>query len=90
MIFILILVIYVAVTYRVPLGPLPDYLQFNNQYGYAAVAVMPISLVSSTLFSEAMWQRCVLKPYTADTRQELDFSGKLAEANCASIMRPLP
>lgn len=26
--------------------------------GYASIAVLPISLASSTIFSEAMWQRC--------------------------------
>lgn len=57
MIFILILVVYVAVTYRQPLGPLPENLQWGNPYGLAAIAVMPISLTSATLFSEAMWQR---------------------------------
>ena len=28
------------------------------QSGYASIAVLPISLASSTIFSEAMWQRC--------------------------------
>jgi len=28
-----------------------------NVYGYSAILVMPVSLMSATLFSEAMWQR---------------------------------
>jgi hypothetical protein len=54
---VLILVIYVAVDFRRPLPPLPDYLGPDNYNGLSAIAVMPISLISATIFSEAMWQR---------------------------------
>ena len=52
-----IIFIYACVTFRAPLGPLPSYMSWDNYYGLAAIAVMPISLISATLFSEAMWQR---------------------------------
>lgn len=53
-----VLVIFVAVTFEAPLPkPLPSYLAATYT-GYASIAVMPISLASSTVFSEAMWQRC--------------------------------
>lgn len=38
---------------------------FSFHPGYASIAVLPISLASSTIFSEAMWQRCWA---TADKR----------------------
>ena len=70
-IFILILTIYVAVTFRVPLPPLPNnvdspteyetgYISFPlgvNRFGYSAIFSMPISLMAATVFSEAMWQK---------------------------------
>ena len=62
---IIILFIYVCVTFREPLGPLPEPLAWNNYYGLAAIAVMPVSLISATLFSEALWQRYVLPPLRA-------------------------
>jgi hypothetical protein len=55
---VLILVLYVAIDFRRPLPPLPDYLGPDNYNGLSAIAVMPISLISATIFSEAMWQRC--------------------------------
>ena len=62
---VLIIFIYVAVTFDGKLGSLPNNyldlgydLSFSNYLGYAAIAVMPISLTSATIFSEAMWQRC--------------------------------
>eukprot|EP00271_Cylindrocystis_brebissonii_P017895 TRINITY_DN4869_c0_g1_i1.p1 TRINITY_DN4869_c0_g1~~TRINITY_DN4869_c0_g1_i1.p1 ORF type:complete len:561 (+),score=86.00 TRINITY_DN4869_c0_g1_i1:264-1946(+) len=59
--------IYVAVTFKGDLSqPLPNnYLDLgfvdltsNNYYGWAAIAVMPLSLTTSSFFSEAVWQRC--------------------------------
>lgn len=55
---VLILVIYVAVDFRNPLPPVPHYLGPGNYNGLSSIAVMPISLISATIFSEAMWQRC--------------------------------
>lgn len=58
LLMVLVLFIFVAATFRAPLPtPLPANLR-PNFYGYSAIAVMPVSLVSATIFSEAMWQRC--------------------------------
>ena len=58
LLMVLVLFIFVAATFRAPLPtPLPANLR-PNFYGYSAIAVMPVSLVSATVFSEAMWQRC--------------------------------
>ncbi|CAI5475751.1 unnamed protein product [Closterium sp. Yama58-4] len=60
-VFVLILFIFVCATFDAKLGPLPSEpvdLTWSNEFGLASIAVMPISLISSTLFSEAMWQRC--------------------------------
>ena len=54
---IIILFIYVCVTFRQPLGPLPEPLAWDNYYGFASIAVMPISLTSAYLFYETFWQR---------------------------------
>ncbi|KAG0235152.1 hypothetical protein BGW41_000903 [Actinomortierella wolfii] len=54
---LLVMAIYVAVTYRPgPLPPLGETLG-PNYWGYAAIAAMPISLTCATIFSEAPWQR---------------------------------
>ncbi|KAF9431302.1 hypothetical protein BGZ94_000009 [Podila epigama] len=55
---LLVMYIYVAVTYR-PASlptPLPETLG-PNYWGWAACGAMPISLVCSTVFSEGAWQR---------------------------------
>ncbi|KAG0233160.1 hypothetical protein B0O80DRAFT_4007 [Mortierella sp. GBAus27b] len=55
---LLIITIYVAVTYRpehLP-TPLPEGLG-PNYWGWAAVGAMPISMTCATFFSEAPWQR---------------------------------
>ncbi|CAL8463678.1 g3212 [Coccomyxa elongata] len=53
-----ILIIWTAVTFRGPLPrPLPDNLAINEA-GLSSIAVMPISLFSASVFSEAIWQRC--------------------------------
>lgn len=56
-VLLLVLWIYVAVTYRP--GPLPtlDDELGANYWGYASIAAMPISLFAATIFSEAPWQR---------------------------------
>ena len=70
-IFIVILTIYVAVTFRVPLPPLPNDVDFSfdygtgyisfplgvNRLGYSTIFSMPVALMASTVFSEAMWQK---------------------------------
>ncbi|KAF9926486.1 hypothetical protein FBU30_003957 [Linnemannia zychae] len=55
---LVIMAIYVAVTYRpesLP-TPIPDELG-PNYWGWAAIAAMPISMTCATLFSEGPWQR---------------------------------
>ncbi|ORY01395.1 hypothetical protein K493DRAFT_298399 [Basidiobolus meristosporus CBS 931.73] len=55
--FVVIMIIYIAVTFRLPLRtPLPEALG-PNYYGWGSIATMPISLFAGTCFSEAMWQR---------------------------------
>ncbi|KAG0031895.1 hypothetical protein BGZ81_000325 [Podila clonocystis] len=57
-ILLLIMTIYVAVTFR-PASlptPLPETLG-PNYYGWAACGAMPISLTCATIFSEGPWQR---------------------------------
>ncbi|KAF9160190.1 hypothetical protein DFQ26_005788 [Actinomortierella ambigua] len=56
---LVIIAIYVAVTYRpTSLPPLSDDPVLGpNYWGYAAIVAMPISLTCSTIFSEAPWQR---------------------------------
>eukprot|EP00878_Enallax_costatus_P021762 GHUV01023054.1.p1 GENE.GHUV01023054.1~~GHUV01023054.1.p1 ORF type:complete len:367 (+),score=79.14 GHUV01023054.1:307-1407(+) len=52
-----LLVIYVAVTYRTPIPhPLPDGLGVTEA-GWLAIFTLGSSLISSTMFSEAVWQR---------------------------------
>ena len=56
---VLVLFIFVCATFRAPLPrPLPVELRASNFAGLSSIAVMPISLVSATIYSEAMWQRC--------------------------------
>ncbi|KAI8800337.1 hypothetical protein BJ742DRAFT_841981, partial [Cladochytrium replicatum] len=56
-ILLVVIYIYVAVTFRpTELPPLNQTLG-PNYLGYAAIAVMPISLAAATVFSEAFWQR---------------------------------
>ncbi|KAF6255134.1 hypothetical protein COO60DRAFT_1536931 [Scenedesmus sp. NREL 46B-D3] len=53
-----VLTIFVAVTYRqqpIP-SPLPPDLG-PNFFGYIAIFTLTVSLISSTMFSEAVWQR---------------------------------
>ncbi|CAI5519513.1 unnamed protein product [Closterium sp. Naga37s-1] len=64
-VFVLVLFIFVCATFDAPLGPLPSSpvdLTWSNELGLASIGVMPISLISSTLFSEAMWQRPASPP----------------------------
>lgn len=55
-----VLALYVAITFRATLpsdlGPSRDFLGVN-EYGYSSILAMPVSLISATIFSEAMWQR---------------------------------
>jgi Na+/proline symporter len=51
-----IVVIYIAVVFRAPLGPLPEELQ-PKELGYHSIVAMPISLFCATVFSEGPWQR---------------------------------
>ena len=64
-ILITILTIYVAVTFREPLPkPLPNDTTYAtgfplgaNKLGYGSIFSLPVSLMSATIFSEAMWQK---------------------------------
>lgn len=56
-IILVIVTIYVAVEFRQPLPrDLPDNLGPNFS-GYSAIFTIPVSLISATVFSEAVWQR---------------------------------
>ncbi|KAK9797380.1 hypothetical protein WJX73_007847 [Symbiochloris irregularis] len=58
-VLILVMCIFVAVTFRKELpSPLPSNLSGDNYYGFASIAVLPISLASASVYSEALWQRC--------------------------------
>ncbi|KAG0081408.1 hypothetical protein BGZ93_006462 [Podila epicladia] len=55
---LLVMTIYVAITYRptsLPI-PLPEGLG-PNYWGWAACGAMPISMICATVFSEGSWQR---------------------------------
>jgi hypothetical protein len=53
----IVLGVYVAVTYRTPIPqPLPEGLGVTEA-GWLAIFTLGVSLVSSTMFSEAVWQR---------------------------------
>ncbi|KAG2437853.1 hypothetical protein HXX76_005471 [Chlamydomonas incerta] len=78
--FILILIIYTAITYRpeyLP-KPLPNDITYEtgwplgaNKLGYSAIFSMPCSLVAATVFSEAMWQ----KVWASTDRKSVVFGG---------------
>eukprot|EP00850_Spirogloea_muscicola_P006407 SM000030S11416 [mRNA] locus=s30:496242:502221:- [translate_table: standard] len=53
-----LLLVYVGVTFDAPLDQPLGYLNWENYSGLSSIAVLPISLISSTIYSEAMWQRC--------------------------------
>ena len=59
MVAILTLCLYVALTHPPISKPLPPDLAWGNYYGRSSLLVMPVALTSTTLLSEAMWQRCV-------------------------------
>ncbi|GAX81943.1 hypothetical protein CEUSTIGMA_g9371.t1 [Chlamydomonas eustigma] len=86
LLFIAILTIYVAVTFRAPLPhPLPNDLNMDmdpetgyiywplgvNKYGYSSIFSMPVSLFAATVFSEAMWQ----KIWASEDRSTMIFGG---------------
>lgn len=53
----IVLVAWVGATHRTPLqSPLPPELG-PNEYGYTSIFTLGLSLLASTVFSEAMWQR---------------------------------
>ncbi|KAK9712816.1 hypothetical protein K7432_006888 [Basidiobolus ranarum] len=57
LLFVVIMIIYIAATFRLPLpSQLPPELA-PNYLGWGSIATMPISLFAGTCFSEAMWQR---------------------------------
>lgn len=75
-IFILILVIYTAATYRPDLPPLSNNVNGMwalgaNAAGYGAIFSMPCSLMAATVFSEAMWQ----KVWASQDRKSVVFGG---------------
>eukprot|EP00798_Chlamydomonas_sp_ICE-L_P029076 gene29076-32284_t len=73
-ILIMVLVIYVAVTFREYLPkPLPDapFPLAPNTVGYGTLFSMPVSLMSATVFSEALWQ----KVWASKDRKSLLWGG---------------
>lgn len=58
-VFAVVIAIYVGINFDAPLPtPLNKYLKGTTEYGYSSILTMPLSLMSATVFSEAMWQRC--------------------------------
>jgi len=55
----LFVAIYMAATFRADLPPanFTSTIKGTTEYGYSAIFVMPLSLTTATIFSEAMWQR---------------------------------
>ncbi|CAI5529735.1 unnamed protein product [Closterium sp. Naga37s-1] len=58
LIFTALLTAHVLLNFPSPLPPLPPALGWSNPRGLEAVLFMPLSLLATTLFNEAMWQRC--------------------------------
>ncbi|CAI6008612.1 unnamed protein product [Closterium sp. NIES-65] len=58
LIFTALLTAHVLLNFPSPLPPLPPALGWSNPRGVEAVLFMPLSLLATTLFNEAMWQRC--------------------------------
>ncbi|ORX91482.1 hypothetical protein K493DRAFT_286769 [Basidiobolus meristosporus CBS 931.73] len=57
LLFVGIMAVYIAVTFRQPLSSeLPPNIA-PNYYGYSAIAVMPISLTCASIYNEGFWQR---------------------------------
>ncbi|KAK9708961.1 hypothetical protein K7432_009341 [Basidiobolus ranarum] len=57
LLFVVIMAIYIAVTFRVPLSSeLPPEIA-PNYYGYSSIIVMPISLSCASFYNEGFWQR---------------------------------
>ncbi|CAI7819023.1 unnamed protein product [Closterium sp. NIES-54] len=57
LIFTALLTAHVLLNFPSPLPPLPPTLGWSNPRGVEAVLFMPLSLLATTLFNEAMWQR---------------------------------
>jgi len=72
-----VVTIYVAATFREDLpenfGELEDFLG-PNKSGYSAIFVMPLSLISATVFNEGMWQRV----WAAQDERALKMGGCIA------------
>ncbi|KAK9858888.1 hypothetical protein WJX84_006937, partial [Apatococcus fuscideae] len=58
LVLLLVAYIYVAATFREPLGPLPPELSADNKLGTASIAIVPISLICASIYSEVAWARC--------------------------------
>ncbi len=56
MILLLITGIYISIYFRPALGELPYNLDINAA-GFSSLLTFPLSMISSTVFSESMWQR---------------------------------
>lgn len=55
---VIVLAIYVAVTFRNPLQhTMPENLRLDNYMGLSAIACQPLSVLAANMFTEAMWQR---------------------------------
>eukprot|EP00835_Amoeboradix_gromovi_P002655 NODE_155_length_16773_cov_0.488785.p3 type:complete len:468 gc:universal NODE_155_length_16773_cov_0.488785:14684-16087(+) len=56
MILLLTTLVYILVNFRPILPPLPASMGINEA-GLSSILTMPVSMISSTIFSESMWQR---------------------------------
>lgn len=68
---IVVLFIFVAATFDEKLPSIKSAGLGPSFAGYSSIAVLPISLASSTVFSEAMWQRC----WATTTKRNLRLGG---------------
>ena len=68
-----VVVVYAMAAFRPDLSqPLPENLG-PNQSGYSSIFALPISILSATLYSEAVWQRV----WASETRHVLRFGSSV-------------
>jgi SSS family solute:Na+ symporter len=76
---VVVLAIYITATFRVDNDvydrlddDLSTQLQGRTETGYSSIFVLPLSLTSSTIFSEMMWQRV----WASESRESLRFGSR--------------
>jgi len=83
LVLILAVTVYTAATFRrsLPgdLGPMGQQLGPGNAYGISSLFVMPVCLLASTVFSQAVWQRV----WAAQSAMELRLGGTVA---CVAVV----